>query len=304
MKSPVLITGGSGLLALNWALAIRDRHFVVLGQHAREVRLPRTESRCISLGSAEVIGAALADIQPKAVIHTAGLTSVEKCEEDETLALHVNSELAENVAKACAKMEVPLVHISTDHLFSGGADAADEATPVQPINAYARTKADAELRVMKAWPKALVIRTNFYGWGPCYRQSFSDKIIKSLRAGERITLFRDVKYSPIIASELARTCHELLDRKQSGIFHVAGDETLSKYDFGRAVAKAFDLDSKLITPGLINERPSLVQRPHDMSLSNAKARKLLSRSLGGISEQLSLLRAQEAIGIVKELEEL
>ncbi|MFN5099380.1 MAG: SDR family oxidoreductase [Burkholderiaceae bacterium] len=301
MRSHILITGGAGLLALNWALAMRDRYSVVLGQHVREVRLTGIKNRRVSLESVDVVVAALEDIQPEAVIHTAGLTSIEKCEEDEARALYVNSELAENVAKACAKMNIPLVHISTDHLFSGEHASADEATPVQPLNVYAKTKADAEVRVMQAWPEALVIRTNFYCWGPSYRRSFSDTIIESLRAGKRLTLFKDVHYTPIVASELAGTCHELLDRQESGIFHVVGDESLSKYDFGHAIAEVFALDSSLISPGLIVERPSLVPRPLDMSLSNAKVRQLLGRSLGRVPEQLAILRAQEANGYIEEL---
>jgi dTDP-4-dehydrorhamnose reductase len=304
MKPRILITGGSGLLALNWALAVRDCYNVVLGQHAREVRLAGVESRRVGLDSADAVAAALEDIQPQAVVHTAGLTSVEKCEEGNVLAQHVNSELAENVAVACARIAIPLVHISTDHLFSGKQASVDEMRPVEPINAYARTKADAEIRVLQANSMALVIRTNFFGWGPGYRQSFSDAIIKSLRVGKRLTLFRDVHYTPIIAAELARTCHELLDRQESGIFHVVGDERLSKYDFGLAIARVFDLDSSLISPGLLVEQASFVKRPLDMSLSNAKIRKLLGRPLGGVSQQLALLREQESAGVVKELEKL
>lgn len=304
MKPRLLITGGSGLLALNWALAMRDSHAVVLGQHAREARLSGTEARRMSLDSVDAIVAILDELQPQMVVHTAGLTSVEKCEADETLARHVNAELAINMAKACARLHVPLIHISTDHLFSGDRALVDEGDQVEPRNAYARTKAEAEVRVMEACPSALIVRTNFYGWGPTYRQSFSDTIIRSLRAGKQLTLFQDVHYTPIIAAELARASHELLDLKVSGICNVVGDDRLSKYEFGLAVASVFALDPQLITPGVIVERTSLVQRPLDMSLSNKKVSALLGRALGGVVDHLVLLRAQEQTGLAKEFEEL
>lgn len=304
MKPRLLITGGSGLLALNWALAMRDRYAVVLGQHEREVRLLDVKARRMNLESVDSITSVLEEIQPQLVVHAAGLTSVEKCESNEGLAQHVNVDLAENMAKACARLQLPLIHISTDHLFSGKHALVDEAAQVEPKNAYARTKAAAEVRVLDAWPDALVVRTNFYGWGPAYRQSFSDAIIKSLRAGKRLSLFQDVYYTPIIAGELARIAHDLVDVKATGICNVVGDDRLSKYDFGLNVAKRFNLNSELIAPALIVERTSLVQRPLDMSLSNKKVRTLLDRPLGGIADHLSLLCAQENSKIIKELGKL
>ena len=40
MPARVLITGGTGLLGLNWATIIKSTHDVVLGIHERAVQLP------------------------------------------------------------------------------------------------------------------------------------------------------------------------------------------------------------------------------------------------------------------------
>lgn len=69
MKSTILITGGSGLLALNWALATRDRYAVTLGLHVRKVSLPGVETRRFSLDSVDAILGTLEVIQPHLVIH-------------------------------------------------------------------------------------------------------------------------------------------------------------------------------------------------------------------------------------------
>ena len=63
---------------------------------------------------------------------------------------------------------------------------------------YAATKVQAETRVLENYSKALIIRTNFYGWGTSYRKSFSDYIIESLRKKQLITLFDDVYYRMFI----------------------------------------------------------------------------------------------------------
>lgn len=304
MKLQIFFTGGSGLLALNWALAQRDRYSITLGLHEREIALAGVQTRKIDLESVDHLIRAFEDVQPQIVIHTAGLTSVEKCEADPDLAERVNVQLAANVAQACAKHGLPLVHISTDHLFAGVASLANEASPVKPINVYGRTKAEAESRVLEAHPMAMVIRTNFYGWGTSYRHSFSDVLIEALRAGKELTLFRDVFYTPILVETAAQAVHDLIDLKASGIFHVVGDERISKYEFGRKLAQEFKLDASLIKPGYIIDQASLVQRPHDMSLSNQKTRKLLGRKLGGVDEHIARLHQQEQYGLAQELQKL
>lgn len=304
MTPRILITGGSGLLALNWALAVRNRFSVTLGLHERNASLAGTQNSKIDLESVDDLVRAFEKSQSQIVIHTAGLTSVERCEAEPGLAQHINVDLASNVAKACAKLGLPLVHISTDHLFSGETPLVAETCPVAPINVYGRTKADAESRVLEAHALALVIRINFYGWGTSYRHSFSDVVIKALRAGNELTLFQDVFYTPILAETAAQAVHGLLDLKASGVFNVVGDERISKYEFGVKLAEEFKFDAGLIKPGYIADQVSLVQRPHDMSLSNQKTCKLLGRKLGGVGEHIARLHQQEQNGAVQELQKL
>lgn len=297
---PVLITGGSGLLALNWALAIRDRYAVTLGLHERAIKLPGVDAQRIDLGSVDHLSKTFEAIHPKLVVHTVGLANVEKCEADPDLARHINVELAANVAKVCAKFATPLVHVSTDHLFAGNLPLVDEMQPTAPINVYGQTKAEAELRVLEAHPQAVVMRTNFFGWGPSYRRSFSDTIIDALRAGKALTLFEDAFYTPILIEVAAKAAHDLIDLKAAGIFHVVGDERISKYEFGLALADRFGLNPGLIQPGSIADQPQLVKRPQDMSLSNRKACRQLGRQMGGVAIHVERLYQQEQKGVVSE----
>lgn len=304
MKEAVLITGGTGLLAVNWALFLRERYSVVLGLHNRNIFLRDVSTQWIDLGSVDRLTRFLENLCPKVVVHTAAITSVEECEANPGLARHVNVDLAVNIARACAKLGVPLIHISSDHLFSGQTSFVDETCPAEPKNVYARTKAEAELRVLESHEETMVVRTNFYGWGPGYRRSFSDVIIDALRSGCEITLFNDVYYTPILIETAIKAIHDLCGIQAHGIYHVVGDERVSKYDFGLKVATVFGLDSALIKSGSIADSPSLVKRPCDMSLSNNKTCALLGRKLGSVNEHIEGLLHQEQSGLVQEVKSL
>jgi dTDP-4-dehydrorhamnose reductase len=304
MKEDILITGGSGLLALNWALTIREKFNVTLGLHDRKINLKDTRSILLDLDSQEALTRALETLQPQLVIHAAGLTSIEQCESNPTLAKYINVDLTKKLASVCAKLNIPMIYISTDHLFSGNESLLDEDFPVSPINVYAKTKAEAETCVLDSDTKAIIIRTNFYGWGTSYRQSFSDMVINHLRAGKKISLFKDIYYTPILVEPLVHTAHELVQKKAQGIFNVVGDDRISKYDFGLKLAREFNLDNDLIDEGKIIDKPSLAARPHDMSLSNQKVSNYLGRKIGGLDEHILKLKAQEVNGLAKELQAL
>jgi dTDP-4-dehydrorhamnose reductase len=304
MTKRILITGGSGLLALNWAQAVSERCFVTLGLHNRQVVFSGAETQQIDLESVDKLARLIDKSSPQVVIHTAGLSSVDRCESEPEFARHVNVTVAANVAKACAVTGVGLVHISTDHLFSGQAPLIDENQQPAPINVYGQTKAEAECRVLDANPLSLVIRTNFYGWGTSYRQSFSDFVINALRAGSDLTLFRDVFYSPILLETLALAVHELVQIKASGIFNVVGDERISKYDFGLKLSEEFGLEFGQVRSGLFSDQRTLVHRPLDMSLSNQKVCNLLGRRLGDTKEHLVRLHQQEINGFAQKMKTL
>jgi dTDP-4-dehydrorhamnose reductase len=299
-KNRILITGGSGLLALNWAYAMRDKHLITLGLHQRKISLIGAQTVLLNLESLDNLSRQFEVLHPEIVIHTAGLTSVEKCQFDPVLAHQLNIILATNIAKICAMFKVPLIHISTDHLYSGHSSFADESLLTSPANVYGSTKAEAELRVLDENPEALVIRTNFFGWGTNYRQSFSDLIIDRLREKKEIELFDDVFYTPILIGVLAQAAHDLIAMNAKGIFNIVGGQRISKLTFGVTLAQVFGLDDALIKPTQIAMKSLLVKRPLDMSLSNKKAVNFLGRELGTIEDYLSQLRQLEKDGMAKE----
>jgi dTDP-4-dehydrorhamnose reductase len=296
----LLITGGTGLLGVNWAAAVRDEWDVMLCQHTRLVNLRGAAGVAVDLTSIDHIRSTLRSVKPHCVVHAAGLTSVEACEAHPQAALLGNCELAENVALVCFSEQIAFVHISTDHLFNGRKPLATEEEPIAPLNLYGHSKAKGEARVLAANPAAIVARTNFFGWGPPYRQSFSDRIIHPLRAGQQVFLFEDVYFTPILAESLAHVVHRLVSMRATGVFNVVGRDRLTKYEFGMRLAQQFRLDTSLIRPSRLSEMTGLVKRPLDMSLSIEKVSAAMGRGLASLDVDIARLQQQESSGIAKE----
>jgi dTDP-4-dehydrorhamnose reductase len=289
----ILFTGGSGLLSLNWALRLRFSCRIILILHSRHILVDGCELVYASLNDLEELDRLFTYYQPDVVIHTAAITDVEKCEQYPEQAKIVNVDFSATIANCCFKHKCKLVYISTDHLFDGKDKFMKEIDEVTPLNVYAKTKSDAESVVLYQCPDALVIRTNFFGWGPKYRVSFSDWFINSLSQGKIINLFKDVYFTPIYIPELIRAVMELVDRNFNGIFNVVSSERVSKYEFGYTLAKIFGFDSSLIKSSSIIMFSSLVKRPLDMSLSNSKVNNRLTVPIDLLEKQIYQLKVDK-----------
>ena len=303
-KKKVLFTGGSGLLAINWAFAIMNEYDVVLGLHDRKISVPGIPTVSVSMETRDNFSRSLDLIQPDVVIHCAGLANVEVCESDPVQALHINGALSENVAHECRKNGMQLVYICTDHLFAGNKPLVSEDEPVAPVNQYGATKLDGEKRILAISENFLSIRTNFYGWGPSYRRSFSDMIIDNLTKGNQVSLFEDFFYTPILIEELAQVTMQLFELKMGGIFNVVGNERISKYEFGMRLAERFDLNTHLIKASSFTERKDLIKRPKDLSLSNHTVATLLNKEFGVIETGIEKLYQQRENGFLATIKEI
>lgn len=289
----LFLTGGTGLLGLHWAQACKDRMPVTVSVHQRRVVPDGVRAVALDLADPHGLDAALQACKPRYVVHTAGLTNVERCEADPDRAHHENTYIAGQVAAAAARFGAQMVHISTDHLFADTATLYTEDDPVKPVNVYGRTKAAAEDAVLRACPNALVLRTNFYGWGPSYRPSFSDWILARLAQGDMVPLFEDVTYTPILIEPLIEAAMGLLDRQAQGIFNATGSQPMTKLAFGQAVAQVFDYDLSRLQPTQMSALKTLVRRPLNMALSNARLSAALGYDLGSVAQHLERLRTQQ-----------
>lgn len=278
-KKKILITGGSGLLALNFAIYKKNEWEIYLVLNSKSVSIDGVVTLKLNLDSLDDVEEMIESIRPDYIIHTAGLTSVEQCEDNRANARISNVITTRNIAKAAGKFGIRLFHISTDHFTKSSQAYSSEQDIDIPLNYYAQTKLEAEFEVKSYAPNSVILRTNFFGWGSRYRKSFSDYIIRSLRKSENIFLFNDVFFTPILIDDFADVIEKLFETPFKGVLNVVGDQRITKYEFGKKIAEVFKLDSSLIHPISIKEKAHLAKRPHDMSLSNS----LLKQVIGNLS---------------------
>jgi len=295
-KPKLFISGISGLLGINLALQASDNFCVSGCYRMHPVEFPGSQTVCLDLCDSEATEKTLTEIAPDLIIHTAGLTNVEQCESDPELAHQSHVDSSRNVAMVAKKLQAKLVHISTDHLFDGENPLRTESETPSPINVYARTKFLAEQVTLEICPDALVVRTNFFGWGTSIKSSFSDWILRSLKDGQELTMFSDVYFTPILINSLVETAFHLVRRDASGIFNVAAGQRVSKFEFARKVARLFQLPEEQIRPISVDSFSFNARRPRDMSLDVGKVESFLRTRMPSVENSLEELRVLEEQG--------
>jgi len=299
----LFVTGISGLLGLNIGMELRSRFQVAGIYHTHPIAVDDIAAEPLDATLPGRLDQLLEDVRPDVIIHTAGLTNVEECEANPDLACRLNVNMSENVARTAARLEIKLVHLSSDHLFDGERPNRSETEMPVPVNVYARTKWRAEQVVAQACPGALIIRTNFFGWGTSIRTSFTDWILRALEDSRSLSMFTNVFFTPILMNDLIDLILQLVRREASGIYHVAGGDRLSKYDFALMVAEVFGCPADQISAASVSSFPFKAKRPRDMSLSCRRTEELLGISMPRVSEGLLRLRSLRERGWQQTLEQ-
>lgn len=289
-----LVTGASGLLGHALCSFVAERGERVVGVRlGHPVDVEGVSEVVADLTDRSAVAELMAMHRPDVVVHAAGLTDVDACERAPDLAHRLHVEATGTLATIAAHAGAAFLHISTDHLWDGGKPMVSESEPPCPLNAYARTKLQGEEAALAGHPSALVLRTNFFGEGRPWRRSFSDWVLTGLSEGKNLRMFTDVFFTPIALGHLCPLLVEMADLKAQGIYHLAGGERLSKYEFGRLMARTFGFSESLIEPGNIANANLAAPRPRDMSLDCGKAAALLGRPLPGASAGIALLRSDQ-----------
>lgn len=285
-KPRLLVTGATGLLG--WALvqeALGRYRTWGLARHVGTVSLP-CQTQSVDLVDGPATAKAIGDIKPQVVIHAAALASVDQCERNPDMATLVNVEATQNLLQALHGQPCRFVLISTDSVFDGDRGNYAEHDPTVPLHAYARTKLQAEEAVRRARPDALIVRTVFYGWNLVARESLAEWIVNRLRDGREVPGFVDARFSPLLTTHLAQVLFELIRADISGILHVAGSESCSKFEFARHLAVLLGYPPARVVPTTIRDVYLSAPRPLNTSLSVNRATAILGRPLPGLLEGL------------------
>jgi dTDP-4-dehydrorhamnose reductase len=284
----LLITGAGGMLGANLVLdALAAGHEVVAVDFLHPVLHPEIESVTADLTRPGSAMAVFAAHQPEWAIHCAAATDVDACEADPETAFRLNRDMAGQVAMAAQAVGVRLVHISTDAVFDGQRGGYTEEDLPHPINVYGESKLEGERAVLGEYPGALIVRTNIYGWNAQAKQSLAEWFLARLEAGQETVGFTDAWFTPILVNDLNDRLLRMLERGLHGVFHVAGRECISKYEFGKRLAEMRGVDATLLHPVSRGASGLRARRGSNLCLDCQKAAAALAGPLPGVVQGLS-----------------
>jgi len=256
-----VVIGASGLVggALMRALAAAGQDVVGTawthpqpGLHVLDVRDAAAVRRCIEQHGAQV------------VYVPASLTNVDYCE------LHPDESRASNVTgvRNIVASGVRVVYFSSDYVFAGDHGPYRETDPVRPICVYGRHKVLAEQSIAS---DGLIIRTTVVYGSELQRKNFVYRLRSTLSEGRPLRVPVDQIGSPTYAPNLAEAAVALEQRGATGVYHVAGTERASRYEFAGAAAAVLGLDAALIQPVTTAELGQAAPRPLDAGMICDKA---------------------------------
>lgn len=286
----IFITGGSGLAGsrlAEMALARGDEVFSGYAHNrpacGRGVRLDLLDTD----GIRDIIERT----RPDAIVHSAALTDVDRCEREKDLAFRMNVEGTRAVAEGARAVGSFLVYVSTDYVFDGRRGLYREGDQTGPVSYYGLSKLLGEELSLD---QGCVARTCvIYGRRPASgKVNFALWILNSLESGKEISVVTDQFITPTLNSNLAAMLLEAADRRLSGIYHLSGASRVSRYDFACQLADMFELDSRLILPSRMSDLDWLAERPKDSSLDTSKARQMLKDGPLSLNDSLQLLKKE------------
>ena len=105
-------------------------------------------------------------------------------------------------------------------------------------------------------------------------------------------LFSDVLFSPITVYDLSLVIQKIIANPLTGLYHCAGSDSISKYDFGIKMAEVFQFSGSNINKISIDNNDLKVSRPKNMALDVSKISKALDISLPGFEDSLILMKRQ------------
>ncbi len=294
-KKKLLVIGASGLLGSKLFVNAASK-YNVSGSYNPEVDGKSSwRLEPMDIGSKDGVEKLFEKVRPEVAILCAAMTNVDACETKPLIANRVNATGPELVARSCKKMNVRLVHVSTDYVFDGRKTMkyTEEDVP-KPISVYGSSKLSGERAVLSTLPDAVVARPAvLYGWNPLEdKDNFATWVLKKLKKNEKVTMFEDQRISPTFADDLAKTLLELAERDVRGIWHVSGPDCLDRPTCGRMIARAFDLDDKLVVPVPSSSVSLPAKRPKYSCLDVGKVEKLLGRKALSFEEGLSAMKKQ------------
>jgi dTDP-4-dehydrorhamnose reductase len=230
---PLLICGGEGALATAFAQACEARGLAT-----------RVCSRAeLDICDLSDIEGAIEDLRPWGIVNAAGYTPVDDAEHEAARCHPEDTRGPQSLAVAASRCDLQLLTFSSDLVFDGLATSPyTESSHVAPVCACGRSKALAEVAVLKQHPRTLCIRTAAF-FGANQRSDFLTRALRSLAAGQWLAAPHDVVVSPTYLPDLVHASLDLMIDGCSGIWHLANRGAVSWAELVRQAAEMMGVDT-------------------------------------------------------------
>jgi dTDP-4-dehydrorhamnose reductase len=227
----ILLAGAAGMLG----------HDVLRAGERAGVDLLGMDHRALDVTDPQSVAEALRQTRPDAIVNCAAWTDVDGAESNAAAAHAVNADGAGNLAREAAARAIPLVHVSTDYVFDGGAprDAQGkprpyvESDPTGPRSVYGTSKLAGERQVLDVSPRHMVVRTAWlFG---VEGRNFVDTMLRLAEEREAVQVVDDQTGCPTWTGHLAPALLGLLEREVRGLVHLAGGGAVSWNGFAQEI---------------------------------------------------------------------
>ncbi|MBI5247342.1 MAG: SDR family oxidoreductase [Elusimicrobia bacterium] len=290
----ILITGGTGLLGKGME-ETAPAGWRILGVHQRDYAVEDAKAKHIVLDIREkrAVDRLFEKHRFDAVVHAAGIASVDFVEKNYAESLESNLVGTLNVCSAARRAGVHLIYVSTNAVFDGTHPPYKETSLTKPVNKYGQIKVECERLVTETLPDSAIMRPILmYGWNhPVTRPNPATWIHDKLMRGETVELVDDVTENPLYNISCGEALWAMTRKKVRGVFHVAGKDAMNRWKFGLALAKTFGFDARLIKRVDSSRFPGIAKRPANTTLSTARMERELGVAPLSVADGLRAMKA-------------
>jgi len=267
----LIVTGASGFLGWNICNAAQNDWEVIGISGTHEMHdapfLVLTFDLCDFEGSERIFR----KIRPVAVVHAAAAADANYCQMHPDQTRRINVEASEHIARLSAQCGSACIFVSTDLVFNGKNAPYSEASPVSPVSIYGEQKVEAEKRMTEANKDVLICRMPLmFGDAPSHCRNHFTSLIDNIVKGNEVPLFTNEFRSMVSGRDAAKGILHFMGTRR-GVINLGGKKSVSRYDFGMAVAEALGAGSPRLKACFQKDVIMPAPRPADVSLDSSEA---------------------------------
>jgi len=299
LADKILITGANGLLGQAvMHIFTRESDYELIQSSVEDKPFINFGSEYVKLDitNKEEVKDAVRRFNPRVILNCAAFTDVDKCETERELSWKLNVDAVKNLIIASRINDAKVVHYSTDYVFDGKNGPYDETATPNPLSFYGRGKLASENALLSSGVDFAIIRTMvLYGLGVNVKPNFALWMIGKLKAKEKINIVDDMFGNSTISDDLAFGSLKLIEKNAKGIYHIAGRDIESRFDFTMKLCDVFGFDKNLVSKIKTKDLNQPAPRPLKSGLVTLKAETELGFSPMDTVESLRVLKYQLGI---------